>query len=337
MKNPTKPFQDYSQLVERLIDLGMKVDDRKKAEKAFRCFGYHRLGGYRYIFRQLLPKEEQNESTRKFRRDNFINGTNFNDVMKYYEFDAELRQILLNGLFDFEIRFKAAIAHILAKRNPMAHLDKNHLDKNECDKKTNRRNNKTKFEAWKSEYEKALNRSKDEDFIIHHINTYSKEKLPVWATVELLSFGNLPHLFSLLKQPDQNAVARYFGIKNGSNLFKWSLALSNLRNNCAHNIRVFNKNVKYKIKINSSTIINNELLTHIVEENASDIKIYRHCAVLAYLLLSHENGTTWNLKLTKHVNNFPLIYLDEKIPITSSESSMGFPKQWQKLKIWNVS
>lgn len=215
-------FLDHPDLVERWRRLGMDVGDPVVAERILRTYGYHRLTSYSYVFRRMLPEDQRDPQTRLFRDIFFVEGTSLEAVTRLYEFDSRLREVFLRGLFDFETRLRAAIAHVLASRSPLAHIEEQHLNEKACRQGTY--SGSTKFEAWKETYRESLEGAVDEDFIVHHVRTPSQE-LPVWATVELVSFGKLPFLFDLMRQEDQNRVARRFGVRNGRQFGKWIRAL----------------------------------------------------------------------------------------------------------------
>ncbi len=309
----------------------MDVGDPVVAERILRTYGYHRLTSYSYVFRRMLPEDQRDPQTRLFRDIFFVEGTSLEAVTRLYEFDSRLREVFLRGLFDFETRLRAAIAHVLASRSPLAHIEEQHLNEKACRQGTY--SGSTKFEAWKETYRESLEGAVDEDFIVHHVRTPSQE-LPVWATVELVSFGKLPFLFDLMRQEDQNRVARRFGVRNGRQFGKWIRALVELRNLCAHGSRIFNRRIKYAIKINPAAVVGSQLEHLESKPGRSDIYIYS--AILAYLLLSHESGSAWPVgslktqarKLARFV---PVV--DGK-PLLTLEENMGFPHGWEQLELW---
>ena len=66
-------------------------------------------------------------------------------MMKLGAFDSKLVRVCLEGLFDFEIRLRAAIAHTLAAKNIAAHVFEEFLDEQACRQFSE---NRTKFDAW---------------------------------------------------------------------------------------------------------------------------------------------------------------------------------------------
>ncbi|WHS49634.1 Abi family protein [Rothia sp. SD9660Na] len=329
-----KGFLDHPDLINRLEQLGMQIDDKTKAETELRRLGYHRTSGYRYPFRKLRePLTDELMRRREFRHDEFEAGSRFEDSIALADFDTKLRAVILTGIFDLEVRLRTAIAHVIAKKNPKGHLEISCLDSTKCYELTSSRDEITKFEAWKAQYESAKKSKNNDDFIAHHTLVY-KTEIPVWAALEIVSFGTLIHFYLLMKVEDQNDVARKFGVRQGTKFGSWLLAIMDLRNDCAHGARVFNKSMKRNVSVHSNSYFK-KYLKHIDKELPAD-KIYMPCVLLAHMLRCHESGTNWHNTFKTQVKKLPQIYLKElSEPLITAERNMGFPSNWQELEIWN--
>lgn len=328
-----KAFRSHAELVKILAARGMDVSDPQRAETLLRRHGYHRLGGYRYPFREFLPEVERDPTSMTFRRDTYVPGSTLDDVVALAEFDAKLRRVCLEGVLEFEVRVRSALGHQLAARSPVAHVSRVHLDRAVCDQVTNAR--ASKLAAWLDTVDTAENRAGDDDFVVHHRQRYPREPIPVWALVELLDFGSLPYLLDLMLTEDRNAVARAFGVRQGATFARWVRALADLRNVSAHNQRLFNRSMKRGIAPRSGSGTS-ELLEHLYgAQQADQRRFYRLAAVLAYMLVSHESGSNWNMTLKSQVRKLPVIQIGpEARPLLSPESSMGFPGGWEELELW---
>lgn len=128
---PPKPHQTHDQLIMGLEANGLRIKDKVAARQALRKHGYHRLSGYRYLFRELLPTADQDQSLRTFRGKKHIPGTSFEQVIALAEFDRDLRMMVLRATEVFEVRLRTAVAVVLSAkcrffcsakcRNPNAH------------------------------------------------------------------------------------------------------------------------------------------------------------------------------------------------------------------------
>lgn len=330
-----KEYLDHPELIAHLKRLGLEVQDEVGAERELRRIGYHRSASYRYPFRRLLPEDQQIVPARTFRADEFVDGARFEHAIALADFDTKLREVVLRGTLDYEVRLRTAVAHVLARRDPLAHLRTIHLDEYKCNAAAK---DKTKFEAWLNTYESAIEANKADDFIAHHFMTRGRS-VPVWGTVEVLSFGSLPMLMELMREADQNEVARRFGVKQGGRHSAWTRAVVDLRNSCAHGARLFNANLKRPIKVTKSVYVGDNL-DHLAEmaspPEALRRKLYWVSAVLAHMLSSHESGSQWPRSFATQVKKLPVIELPGAVrPHLSEEQDMGFINAWRELPLWN--
>lgn len=330
----TKTSKPYAELRATIERRGMTINDRKAAETQLRRIGYFRLGAYTYPFRELLPAGAPRETSFQHRSENFVPGSNFDQVMSLYHFDIGLRKVCLEGLQELEVSVRAAIAHVLSRRSPFAHLDRAHLDAHACSS-IDGAAKKENFQLWMETYTKARKDSKDEDFVGHHLVKYGND-LPIWMTTEILTFGGLVRLFSLMQDGDKTAVAKYFGVKDGRRVHKWLLALNGLRNVCAHHHRLWNRQLTYEVKVPGAVV--GEQLQHVASMGNSK-KIYHVLALLAYMLRNRDSGSQWHLSFKTQIRKFPNIILTSPHgsgALISAQYSMGLPAQWETLPLWNA-
>lgn len=76
----------------------------------------------------------------------------------------------------------------------------------------------------------------------HYFDQYNPPMVPpIWVMKEFLTFGNLGHILDQLSPSVQNDLADAFEMPNYQVLESWLKALIDLRNDCAHHDRVFNR------------------------------------------------------------------------------------------------
>lgn len=337
-----KSFRSHPELVQILAGRGMDVGDPAAAEVHLRRHGYHRLGGYRYPFRKMLPPALSNPQARTYRADDYEPGSKLDDVVGLAEFDGRLRRVCLEGLLEFEVRLRSALAHVLSRRDPHAHVTLTELDQSRCQALT--AGGGTKFDAWCATVAKAETRFVDEDYVAHHQALSLGPNMPAWAMVELLEFGSLPYLMDLMRDDDLNEVAGLFGVRNGRQLAPWVRAFADLRNAAAHNQRLFNRTMKRAVAVKAGAV-NSPLLDHVLDAPASRVpaypvnnrRLYKVSAVLAYTLRSHEAGTNWHMTFKTAIRKLPVIQIDGSSgPLITPETSMGFPVAWESLALWTA-
>lgn len=329
----SKPFRELRDLVLELESLGMAVPDKAEAESFLRKVGYYRSGGYRYVLRELLPETERDSATRSFRRETYVAGSSFSHVTDLERFDSRLREICLAGLWDFEMRVRAALAHALARRDVFAHTDIQFLDATEALKSAG---TGTKFDAWQKTFMSAISDSKQEDFIAHLIVKYG-HPLPIWAVVDVLSFGSLPYLYEIAERSDRLEVARAFGVTQDRQFGAWLRSMVDFRNYCAHGSRLFNRHFKRDVKIVPGAI-DLRFLGHVTTVGYSPSerplsRLYVNAALLAYFLRHHSSGSSWHLSFRTQIRKLPAVQLGG-VPLVQPEFNMGFPPGWESMDLW---
>ncbi|MET1083009.1 MAG: Abi family protein [Burkholderiales bacterium] len=334
----TKDFKERHELLDQLAQRGLSIPDRDVALGFLTRVGYFRSGAYRYVFRQLLPADELNERLRQYRRDEYIPEATFPHVMKLEAFDSKLARVCLEGLFDFEVRLRAAIAHTLAARDVAAHSSQAFLDERACQQLSG--DDRTKFDAWMDTCREAIRSgAEDEDFIAHHLMKYPEQPVPIWAVTEVLSFGKLPFLFDLMQTHDAREVARAFGFVHPRPFGAVLRMMVDFRNTCAHGSRLFNRVFKRALSVKAHETTS-DLLAHLMEPNFTDApkpnqRLYIYAAVLAFMLRSHSAGSTWHLTFKTQMRKFDLtLPAPDGTQLIAPNVSMGFPSGWEELALW---
>jgi abortive infection bacteriophage resistance protein len=333
----TKDFKEREELLQQLEARGLAIPDHAAALDFLTRVGYFRSGAYRYVFRQLLPADQVNERLHQYRSDDYIAGASIEHVMKLEAFDFKLARVCQEGLLEFEVRLRAAIAHTLAAKDVAAHASKEYLDSQRCDRAAGQR---TKFEAWTKTWREAVDAgAEDEDFLKHHLLKYPEQDVPIWVVTEVLSFGNLPYLFDLMQTPDARAVARMFGFAHPSRFGAVLRMMVDFRNACAHGSRLFNRAFKRSLALREHDT-DGVLLDHLLEPSFTITpkphqRLYIYAAVLAFMLRSHSSGTKWNLTFKTQVRKLDLrLQAPDGSELISPNVSMGFPVQWSDLDLW---
>lgn len=338
----TKEFKEREELLEQLEERGLAIPDRTTALNFLTRVGYFRSGAYRYVFRQLLPPDKIDAGLHQYRSDDYIAGSSIEHVLKLEAFDFKLARICQEGLLDFEVRLRAAIAHTLAAKDVAAHADKKFLDAQSCDQLTGDQSlgKHTKFDAWTTTWRAAVKSgAEDEDFIRHHLLKYPDQDVPIWAVTEVLSFGSLPYLFELMKTPDAREVARMFGFAHPSRFGAMLRMMVDFRNACAHGSRLFNRAFKRPIALGPHDT-DGYFLDHLIGSVFTSTpkprqRLYIYAAVLAFMLRSHISSTNWHLTFKTQIKKLDIkLQAPDGTQLLSPNVSMGFPANWVELDLW---
>lgn len=340
----SKPFQDLPQLIQTLADRGLGISDIENTILALEEHGYHRLGGYRYVFRKLLPPNLVDRERRIFRSEEFYDGATFDDVEALARFDARLRHEVLAGTEELEIRLRAAIAHQLARKDPYAHLKLQCLSRHRATRRLSdeERTVHDKF-IEKVKNAQKLAKNEQDDFVTHHLQKWNPEWIPVWAIVEYLDFGTLYYLLTYLTDDDQRKVANRFGFRNPAPFVTVVRAIVWLRNKAAHGSRLFNRKMKYKLVLWQRDLLARDEFEGAWTGNGKETRlnfetdrIFLYLSILAYMLHQHPSPSKWSENLKGQIERFPQAILGENQEIIiAPETVMHFPETWRELAVWS--
>lgn len=292
-----KNFLSVTQLINKLIDAGMTITSQDEAKIALDAIGYYRLKGY--SFHWIDP------TTKKY-----IAGTNFSDVLKLYHFDFELSHLIFSYLSQIEVALRSRLVNALQitqdaliLNDPSAFKDKQLY--------------------WKNQATIASEISRSNDvFIKHNFNSHDGA-IPLWACVEIMSFGTISKTIKNMKTGNQSALSvlmhNYkFKKANGKDVSpskdmfaSWLQAVSVMRNICAHNSRVYNRAINTSPQLISSDVINPQPRYN---------GLYQIMLSMKYLRPTDESWIAF-------VNNFK--YLLKEYAGVYDINRMNFPVDWE--------
>ncbi len=290
-----KPATTYIQQMELLKQRGMILDDASLAEFYLKHLSYYRLSNYWIPF-------EVDRKTRQFKP-----GTRFEDVIRLYMFDRQLRLLILEAVECIEVSVRSQWAyHLGHKHGPHAHLDEYLFDRKYWER--NKRN-----------LAEEVQRS-DERFIEEHRNLYEEELPPVWVVSEVMSLGLLSKWCTSLKpKATRRAIASVYGLDDDV-LISWLRHLCLARNLCAHHSRFWNRDFTITPKIPKSK----QHSAFAGEFVGNSRKPYNTLLILLYWLDVISPGHSWRSRLKK------LIQEHEGL-----SPAMDCPQDWLKRTIWN--
>jgi len=246
-----KPWRSYEEQLDLLIARGLAVTDRPKALEYLQRIGYYRLSGYWYPFRAqsgelVLLEENGRKPVRKKRKtttialDDFKPGATFENAVKLYVFDKELRLLAMDALERIEIAVRVDVSHTLGKLDPFAYV-RPELFHESFSRDMNNGKGVSRHHAWLSKHARLINDSREE-FVLHNKSKYGLP-LAIWVACEVWDFGTLSRLYAGMREAEQDAIAGRYGIRNGRIFASWLRSLNYLRNVCAHHSRLWNRNI----------------------------------------------------------------------------------------------
>ena len=300
MKAPyIKPALSIADQITHLVANGMTVSNRALAEHCLQHISYYRLSAYWLLF----------ENTKGQAGPRFMPGTTFEEVVELYDFDRQLRLLLLDAIERIEVAVRGSWAYQLAMLDGAhGYINLNHYA------------DSGKFYTNYSRLAADAGRSKD-TFMLHYKSKYAGPPMPpVWMASELLSFGQLSQWYAALGDAQlRQSIADPFAIDE--TIFVSLIhQLVVVRNICAHHGRLWNRSlgVTFKLPKKQPADLANAL------NRIAPKQIYNTLAMLQFLLAKAEPKNDWAIRLKTLMAT----------PQGRREADMGFLTGWPQLKLW---
>lgn len=220
-----KQYKTNEELLEYLESKNVIIKNKTSALKKLEKYTYYSIiNSYKYNF-----KDSNN---------NYLPNVSFEEIYALYEFDKNLKLIMLKYALEVESLIKSLMSnHISNIYGVDDYLNANNLD------------NKANLMVRKKLIDK-INEDINHNYGIHLAITHYKDNygfVPPFVLTKILTFGVISSYYGLLKQSDRQMIAKKFKISDA--LLKQILkCLTNVRNICAHNDRLFCYRDKYTLK-----------------------------------------------------------------------------------------
>ena len=210
-----KPHLPLEQQVDLLQTRGLVIGDKGLAQGVLGVVNYYRFTGYAIPF--MISREQ------------FKTNVMFEHVLQAIRLDERLRDLLAMALEWIEIDFRTTFAYEHSKAyGALGYKDNGNFQ------------DKQKHGVTLTKVETEIENSR-EPFILHFKR--KREDCPVWAMVEVVSFGSVVHLYKNMRPSDPSyiAIARHYEIRSDF-LGSYMQHISVVRNLCAHHTRLWDKN-----------------------------------------------------------------------------------------------
>ncbi|MDH1303240.1 Abi family protein [Achromobacter sp. GD03932] len=289
-----KPHLEPEALIVKLRGQGMVID-AKTALPYLRQIGGYRLKGYWYQW--------QDAETRRFR-----GHVHFDQVIRRYEFDRELRRITSDALERIELAVRTVMSNVLSRREGPHWFMKEDLF--------------TWPQGWRHQtfLEKVrdeIDRVRKKPFIAHYRATYdSPEFPPSWVVSECLSFGSWTHAYKGLANGEyRKEISRRFGVEACAVFDTWLYAFAVLRNTVAHHGRLLGA---------QTSVTPGDYRKRGLSFNRRRT-FFVTASVISYIGARLGYGRSWEGDLQSLMERFP------DIPV---ELGLGFPPNWREQPGW---
>lgn len=247
-----RPFKTHRQQLKILRSRNIIITDGTKATNILRKEGYYNIiNGYKDIFLDT-------QTTAQTGIDAYKSGTTLEQMYALYDFDRNLRSILLKYILKMETSIKTKIAYYFSKEHQQNfnYLDITNFHNTDPQKITS-------LIARLSSVITANTEQKDQGGQFYHYLDKHKE-LPLWVLVKKLTLGQTIHFYNAVTPNIKSAIideinSEYNHTYNTTLVFNYATQsetmyemfqfINRFRNICAHEERLYNTLIKTKNKI----------------------------------------------------------------------------------------
>lgn len=283
---PQQPALNIDEQIDNLKTIGLIIEDEEFAKSFLNDVSYFRL--IKAFSLGLKPKNG-----------NYNNGITFNQIVDLYKFNCDFRQLLFPIIERIEINLRCRIGNYYSSTYGVLGYES---PENFADPKYH--------EEFTADIEQEINRNLRSPFVRNFQSNYVDSKIPMYALIELFSFGTLSKFYKNMKNPDKKAIAKIYGV-GYTYLESWIESIAYVRNLCAHYGRLYNAKLPKK-----PTLYN-----QYKEAGIDNNRVFGVLLCIKYLV---PNDCHW-----EH-------FIDELKKIISEHHhvnlmSMGFVQNWEEL------
>lgn len=285
MLKDQQPPLTVEEQIKNLYALDLVIEDETMARGLLNDISYFRI--IKAYSLGLKPKNGK-----------YNTGVTFNQIVELYKFNSYFRQLLFPLIERVEINLRCRLANyfsykygVLGYENPAHFINAQyHMD-------------------FLKDIRHEVERNDKSPFVRNFRTNYKDGKIPLYALVELFSFGTLSKFFKNMKNEDKKAIASIY--KVGYTYFEsWIESLAYVRNLCAHYGRLYNAKLAKTPK----------MYKQYTESGIGNIRIFCILICLKHLLPNDEHWMKFIQRLEILINKYQCVKIE----------TMGFPENWKK-------
>ena len=230
MKRNYKVIDDQ---IQKLKDKGLTFKNEEMARKIILRENYYNITeGYENVFIDLKSSSQNHQIYEEF--------TYFEELYATYQFDRNLKELILDYMNRLEINIKSYVAYAFSNQyGDIDYLKRENFDSN---KKYDNEFNKLQTQI----HEQLTRNFQNKNSGIKKFYD-ANHKIPLWILVQVFTFGTITNFYCLMKIEQKQEVAQAFQI-SPYHLGTYLKMLNIVRNICAHGDILFNIRLHYKIK-----------------------------------------------------------------------------------------
>lgn len=308
-----KKFVTFDEQVDLIINhKHITVVDKENAKDILSRIGYFPLmEGYKHLFRKQNSNIYKTETT-------------FDEIVNLYYFDEKLRELFLRYLLRIERHLRTLISYYFVECYGISQDE--YLNVNNYNKARKYKNVINKLVVI---LEKTTNTT-DYNYINYYRETDGN--LPLWVTTNVLTFGSLSKMFTVLPQSIKSRICKHFNNINQNQMDSFLSVLTKYRNVCAHGECLFSYKTVDSI---SDTSLHEKL--KLPKKGNQYIKgkqdLFAVVIVFRYLL-PNSDFLTFKRKLIMEIEN--VVQLNQHVSREELLDLMGFSNNWIRISRYQL-
>lgn len=287
-----KEFKTIEEQISILESRGLCIPNKDEARSFLQRNNYYRVSGYSLTLRS---------------QDVFTPTATFQNIVDIYEFDHNLRHILLKYIELIEVTVKSVYSYEFSKTyGATGYLNSAIFTDAACYEQIMQKADKQK-----------QSRLPHEAYLKHFLNDL-KQDVPLWAFVDLLTISDISFLYKISPAPVKEAVANDIGLKAKGDeiLERFMHHMTIIRNLCAHGSRLYNRLFEQKPWLNKIELA---LLIRLPDGTIDNAHLYGFVLIMRRLLKQSEFASMKS----------EISALSEKYPFVNLRY-YGFREDWKE-------
>ena len=281
-----QPALYVEEQIRNLRQLGLSIEDEERATSYLNEVSYFRL------IKAFSPGLKKPDGQYK-------EGTAFEDIVQLYEFNRKFRHLIFPLLERVEIDLRCKVANYISIHyGVLGYEEPDNFE------------DVSYHEEFMLDMDDEIYRNRKTPFVRNFQRNYVDGKIPMYALVELFSFGMLSKFFKNMKPADKKAVAKQYHL-GYTYLESWVESISYVRNICAHYGRLYNRTLT-----KTPT-----LYAQYVGAGVDNRTVFGTMVCLKHLISDQEQ---WNEFIVQTEALFDACPLADR-------RRMGFPEKWKTI------
>lgn len=288
---PVKPHKTFEEQLALLKERGLVIVDEQKMLGHLQHLGYYHLSGY------TLTLVHPNGI--------FLSGTTSDELISLYAFDHELRTLLRVVLDRIEVSFRTYVSYAHTSSYGSIGYDDHTTMRPSFD-----------HDGFMGRVASEIYHQRRIPIVSHHLKDYDGN-FPLWVLMEILTFGQVSTFYQNMYARERKKVSKQYGSIDIDTLKSFASCISELRNVCAHQGRLY-----YRIFTSLPSFSScNKIKASYTQAGLNEWRLFWQLYPVIKMLPLEEQRESFINGLRLTIERYKCVHLDD----------IGFPPDWESV------